>query len=65
MSAKFYACFILQQGAASSGCRELGSVIELHPEIHSMNFDEVAELLAEDLDVAFGDVKVYHFSRLH
>ncbi len=64
MSAKFYACFILQRGT-SSGCRELGSVIELCPGLHAMDLDEVAEILAEDLDVASEDVRVYHFSRLH
>ena len=64
MTSKFYACFILQN-ATSNSCRELGGVIEVHPSVHAMNFDEVAELLAEDLEVAAEDVRVYHFSRLH
>ncbi|MBT8144294.1 MAG: hypothetical protein KJO55_06315 [Gammaproteobacteria bacterium] len=64
MTQKFYACFILQHGA-SSGCRELGSVIELCAGLGAMDFDDIAEILAEDLDVASEDVKVYHFSRLH
>ncbi|MBT8137369.1 MAG: hypothetical protein KJO54_10190 [Gammaproteobacteria bacterium] len=64
MTTKFYACFILQNGT-SNGCRELGGVVEIHPSMHGLNFDDVAELLAEDLDVAAEDVRVYHFSRLH
>lgn len=64
MTQKFYACFILQRGS-SNGCRELGSVIELCPGLRAMDFEDVAEILAEDLDVASEDVKVYHFSRLH
>lgn len=64
MTTKYYACFVLQRGT-SSGCRELGSIIELHPGLAAMDFDDIAEILAEDLDVASEDVKVYHFSRLH
>ena len=64
MTAKFYACFIVQNDS-SNGCRELGGVIEVHPSMHAMNFDEVAEILAQDLELATEDVRVYHFSRLH
>ena len=64
MTTKFYACFILQDGS-SSGCRELGGVVEVHPSMIGLNFEDVAELLAHDLEVATEDVRVYHFSRLH
>lgn len=64
MTTKFYACFILQNGS-SNGCRELGGVVEVHPSMLGMDYDEVAEILAKDLEVAAEDVRVYHFSRLH
>lgn len=64
MTTKFYACFIIQNGS-SNGCRELGGVVEVPPSALGMNFDDVAQLLAEDLEVAAEDVRVYHFSRLH
>lgn len=64
MTTKFYACFILQDGSAN-GCRELGGVVEVPPSMLGMNFDDVAEILAEDLEVSAEDVRVYHFSRLH
>lgn len=64
MSAKFYACFVVQH-APSSGCREFGGVVEINPAFCGLNFDDVAEILAEDLDIDAGDVRVYHWSRLH
>lgn len=65
MSAKYYACFILQE-QTTSGCRELGGVVEVDAALQDvLSFDDVAEILADDLEVTSGEVKVYHWSRLH
>lgn len=65
MSAKYYACFILQE-ATTSGCRELGGVVEIDAAFsNALNFDDVAEILADDLSVGRSEVRVFHWSRLH
>ncbi len=65
MGAKYYACFILQE-PPTSGCRELGGVVEVDTALQDvLNFDDVAEILADDLEVAHREVKVFHWSRLH
>ncbi len=64
MTAKYYACFILE-GEGPQGCRELGGVVEVDPAFHGLEYDEVAEILAADLEIEAGEVHVYHWSRLH
>ncbi len=65
MGTKYYACFILQD-AATSGCRELGGVVEVDAAFtNALSFDDVAEILADDLSVGSSEVRVFHWSRLH
>lgn len=65
MTAKYYACFVLQQ-VSSNGCRELGSVVEIDERFGAMlSFDDVAEMLADNLDLSPDNLTVFHWSRVH
>ena len=64
MSARFYACFVVR--GSSSRCRDLGNVIEVDNAIQNcFETEDVAELVAKDLQVGVDAVQVYHLGRLH
>lgn len=65
MNAKYYACFVLESGPTSLA-RELGSIVEIDEQVGSMmNHDDVAEMLADNLDLQRTRVVVHHWSRVH
>ncbi len=65
MMTKFYACFVVQSDATNVA-RELGSIVEIDREVGSMmDHEDVAELLADNLDVNPGSLVVYHWARVH
>ena len=62
---KYYACFVVHSGPTNLG-RELGSIVEIDDQVGSlMSHDEVAEMLADNLDVNPSSLMVYHWSRVH
>lgn len=65
MNVKYYACFVVNPDASNQG-RELGSIVEIDDGIGaSMDHDDVAQLLAENLDFRADELNVYHWSRVH
>lgn len=65
MTAKYYACFVVQNEATNLG-RELGSIVEIDGAVGStMDHAEVAEMLADNLDLCPSSLNVYHWSRVH
>lgn len=65
MTAKYYACFVVQNEATNLG-RELGSIVEIDGAVGSMmDHDDVAEMLADNLDISPSTLNVYHWSRVH
>lgn len=65
MTAKYYACFVVQNEATNVG-RELGSLVEIDGAVGSaMDHDDVAELLADNLDINPASLMVYYWSRVH
>jgi len=65
MNVKYYACFVVTPDASNLG-RELGSIVEIDDGIGaSMDHDDVAQLLAENLDFRADELNVYHWSRVH
>lgn len=65
MMTKYYACFIVQNEATNIG-RELGSIVEIDRQVGSMmDHDDVAELLADNLDINPASLVVYHWARVH
>ncbi|MEL7450792.1 MAG: hypothetical protein AAFN78_16385 [Pseudomonadota bacterium] len=64
MNARFYACFVVR--GPSSRCRDLGNIIEVDPAITAcFETEDVAEMVADDLEVGIDAVQVYHLARLH
>jgi hypothetical protein len=65
MNVKYYACFLVQKDHTNIA-RELGSIVEIDGDVGSlMDHDDVAQLLAENLDVNPASLSVYHWSRVH
>ncbi len=65
MNVKYYACFVVQNGPTNLG-RELGSIVEIDDDVGSMmDHDDVAQMLADNLDVNPTSLNVYHWSRVH
>ena len=64
MSTRFYACFVVR--GPSSRCRDLGNIIEVDNAIqYCFETEDVAEMVARDLEVGVDAVQVYHLVRLH
>ncbi|MFK7887758.1 MAG: hypothetical protein AB8G16_12940 [Gammaproteobacteria bacterium] len=65
MNVKYYACFVVQNHNTNLG-RELGSIVEIDDDVGaSMDHDDVAQMLAENLDIKQSTLNVYHWSRVH
>lgn len=65
MNVKYYACFVVSPDASNRG-RELGSIVEIDGDVgDSMDHDDVAQMLADNLDIRREELNVYHWSRVH